>query len=52
MTDWASMDNSPRNPHLARGGCAVDTSSQMAMFAEGPDRVREDLRQTRRRGPI
>ena len=33
MTDWASMDNSPRNPHLAKGGCAVDTSSQMAMFA-------------------
>ena len=33
MTDWASMDNSPRNAHLARGGCAVDTSSQMVMFA-------------------
>jgi hypothetical protein len=34
MTDWASMDNSPRNPHLAKGGCAVDTSSQMVMFAD------------------
>lgn len=34
MTDWASMDNSPRNAHLAKGGCAVDTSSQMVMFAD------------------
>ncbi len=33
MTDWASMDNSPRNPFLKGGGCAVDTSSQMALFA-------------------
>jgi hypothetical protein len=33
MTDWASMDNSPRNAHLAKGGCAVDTSSQMVLFA-------------------
>ena len=28
------MDNSPRNPYPAKGGCAVDTSSQMVMFAE------------------
>ncbi len=33
MTDWASMDNSPRVPHLAGGGTAVDTSSEMVMFA-------------------
>jgi len=33
LTDWASMDNSPRNPHLAGGGCAVDTSAQMVLFA-------------------
>ncbi|MBN1919232.1 MAG: alpha,alpha-trehalase [Verrucomicrobia bacterium] len=33
MTDWASMDNSQRNPHLARGGTAVDTSSEMVLFA-------------------
>lgn len=33
-TDWASMDNSPRNALLAKGGCAVDTSSQMVMFAD------------------
>ena len=32
MTDWASMDNSPRNPYLDKGGTAVDTSSQMVMF--------------------
>ncbi|HEY3755667.1 MAG TPA: trehalase family glycosidase [Opitutaceae bacterium] len=33
VTDWASMDNSPRNALLARGGTAVDTSAQMALFA-------------------
>jgi len=32
MTDWASMDNSPRVPHLAGGGTAVDTSCQMVLF--------------------
>lgn len=33
MTDWASMDNSPRNTFLNGGGCAVDTSCQMVLFA-------------------
>lgn len=33
LTDWASMDNSPRNRFLAGGGCAVDTSAQMVLFA-------------------
>ena len=33
MTDWASMDNSRRNPYLDRGGCGVDISSEMVMFA-------------------
>jgi hypothetical protein len=33
MTDWASMDNSPRNRYLDRGGTAVDTSAQMVLFA-------------------
>lgn len=33
ITDWASMDNSPRNAHLVKGGCAVDASSQMVLFA-------------------
>jgi hypothetical protein len=35
MTDWASMDNSPRNHYLDRGGTAVDTSSQIVLFARG-----------------
>lgn len=30
VTDWASMDNSPRNRYL---GCAVDTSCEMVLFA-------------------
>lgn len=34
MTDWASMDNSPRNPYLVKGGTAVDTSAEMVLFAE------------------
>ncbi len=33
VTDWASMDNSPRNAFIARGGTAVDTSCQMVLFA-------------------
>jgi hypothetical protein len=33
MTDWASMDNSPRNPFLARGGTGVDISAEMVLFA-------------------
>jgi hypothetical protein len=33
VTDWASMDNSPRNPSLLGGGVAVDISAQMVMFA-------------------
>ncbi len=32
VTDWASMDNSPRNAYLAKGGTAVDTSSEMVLF--------------------
>ncbi len=32
ITDWASMDNSQRNPYLDRGGCGIDISSEMAMF--------------------
>lgn len=31
VTDWASMDNSQRNPYL---GCGVDISCEMAMFAK------------------
>ncbi|GHV09904.1 glycoside hydrolase [Bacteroidia bacterium] len=34
MTDWASMDNSARNPCIKGGGAAIDISSEMALFAE------------------
>ncbi len=33
MTDWASMDDSPRNPYLVGGGTGVDISAQMVLFA-------------------
>jgi Mannosylglycerate hydrolase MGH1-like glycoside hydrolase domain len=33
MTDFASMDNSPRNHYLEGGGTAIDTSSQQVLFA-------------------
>lgn len=33
MTDWASMDNSPRNTYLQDGGTAVDISCEMVLFA-------------------
>jgi len=39
VTDWASMDNSPRNPYLAGGGTGVDISSQMVMFARDIARI-------------
>lgn len=46
MTDWASMDNSPRNPFLRGGGCAVDTSSQMVLFARNLANMAELLGKT------
>jgi len=33
MTDWASMDNSPRNIWLKGGGTGIDISSEMVLFA-------------------
>jgi len=33
MTDWGSMDNSPRNHYLKDGGCGADISAEMVMFA-------------------
>jgi Trehalase len=33
ITDFTSMDNSPRNHYLEGGGTAVDTSSQQVLFA-------------------
>ena len=32
VTDWASMDNSPRNPFLNGGGTAVDISAEMVLL--------------------
>jgi hypothetical protein len=32
MTDWASMDNSPRNRFLEGGGTGIDISSEMVLF--------------------
>jgi glycogen debranching enzyme len=32
VTDWASMDNSPRNRYLKGGGTGIDISSEMALF--------------------
>jgi hypothetical protein len=33
VTDWASMDNSPRNAYLKSGGMGIDISSEMVLFA-------------------
>jgi hypothetical protein len=33
ITDWASMDNSPRNVYLKSGGTGIDISSEMVLFA-------------------
>src|SRR5208337_822368 len=33
ITDWASMDNSPRNVYLKSGGAGIDISSEMVLFA-------------------
>jgi hypothetical protein len=33
VTDWASMDNSPRNAYLKNGGMGIDISSEMVLFA-------------------
>ena len=33
ITDWASMDNSPRNDFLVDGGCGIDISAEMVLYA-------------------
>jgi glycogen debranching enzyme len=43
MTDWASMDNSSRNPWLRDGGTAVDASSEMVLFARNLAEMAEAL---------
>lgn len=40
VTDWASMDNSPRNKYL---GCAVDTSCEMVLFANSLMDIMKEL---------
>jgi hypothetical protein len=41
MADWASMDDSPRNPFLEGGGCGVDISAEMVLFARGLSEIAE-----------
>jgi hypothetical protein len=43
ITDWASMDNSPRNICLASGGTGVDISSEMVLFARNLSELSEIL---------
>jgi len=45
MTDWASMDNSPRASGLFGGGTAVDTSSEMVLFARQLAEIADFLNQ-------
>lgn len=33
ITDWASLDNSPRNPFIANGGTGADISAEMVLYA-------------------
>ena len=33
VTDWASMDNSPRNYYIREGGTGLDISAEMVLFA-------------------
>jgi hypothetical protein len=46
VTDWASMDNSPRNPFLFRGGMGVDISAQMVLFANNLSEIASVLGRT------
>lgn len=43
VTDWASMDNSPRNVYLKGGGTAIDTSSEMVLFARQLSQIAQIL---------
>jgi hypothetical protein len=44
MTDWAGMDNSPRNSYIACGGTAVDISAEMVLFARNLSEIASLLR--------
>lgn len=39
MTDWASMDNSERDPWLNEGGTGIDISSEMVLFARSMEQI-------------
>ncbi len=43
VTDWASMDNSPRNVYLKGGGAGIDISAEMALFASHLAQIAEVL---------
>jgi hypothetical protein len=43
VTDWASMDNSPRNVYLKSGGMGIDISSEMVLFARQLDAIAQIL---------
>ena len=43
ITDWASMDNSPRNPSLNQGGTGIDISSEMVLFARNLSEIAQLL---------
>jgi len=43
MTDWASMDNATRNKYLAPGGCGIDISCEMVLFARNLARIADIL---------
>jgi len=44
MTDWAGMDNSPRNSYIQGGGTAVDISSEMVLFARNLSEIAKILK--------
>jgi glycogen debranching enzyme len=33
ITDWASLDNTPRNPLMRNGGTGIDISAEMVLYA-------------------
>ncbi|MBN1509593.1 MAG: hypothetical protein JW955_22280 [Sedimentisphaerales bacterium] len=43
LTDWASMDNSTRNKYLEPGGCGIDISCEMVLFARHLARIADIL---------
>lgn len=44
LTDWAGMDDSPRNDFLTGGGTAVDISSEMVLFARNLSEIASILK--------